>query len=900
MTRLIGQAIDKSHVGKYGLTVQKRAKEWYSTLSSEVDDISLELFAATYPLHPITALVLPILCTRYAQNDRSLFTFLGSLEPFSFQNYLIETTVTRDAIPTLKLDRIYDYFIEAVGMSWASSPQFQKWVEIHNLISEARSLDPDSLKLLKTVGILNLIATTGTLKASRRLVILSMCDFADDCQRQSELGKILDTLLHQKGQLTYRQQADELRIWQGSDFDIESEIANLLHRERTPLVNLLSLQRPLKPIVAQRHSYKTGTLRYFECRYVDCQTDWNKINCGKAYDGLICYWIDEKLPENIPAQTADAKPLIVIAATNYNLLQIGASQYTALKRIQTSNPQLPNDGVARLEVRHRLVHAERFLDEAVSSAFDLTLDQNPCWVAGKKVAFSNAASLNTELSVVCDRVYHQGMTLWNELINRRQLSTQMVRALRTLIQGMLDYGDCQGLGLSGNGPEVSIYTSVLRITGIHRAEHGIWGFYPPTSPNITAVWDAIENFCLDSREQARTLDKLYEMLDAPPYGVKQGVIPILLTAVWLYRMDDVSIYKDGTFIPVLGSEHFELLVKHPQRFAVKYFEIAGLRLQVFRELENVLKSPNANSKSKNTPTNLRNATVLSAVKPLFQFVKKLPAYTTKTTRISPEAQAVVKTLQKAQEPDVLLFQSLPIACGLEAIASGPADNDKLAKQFKDKLVQVLKEIQLAYDRQLAQCQKFLHDAFGVRGSDEQLREDLRVRASYLADTCLEHTLKRLILAAADDSSEDKAWLEALLMVIADKPAESWSDDDRERFELKVSDIARRFKHVEALQTDRDARGVDSFKGCRLAIAHQDGRELHQILWFDEQMETQADGLIDEFLNRHTEISPQLKKVYAAKLAERLLNPQTELESKQSKPVTLPVVHTRHTSENIIS
>jgi len=263
------------------------------------------------------------------------------------------------------------------------------------------------------------------------------------------------------------------------------------------------------------------------------------------------------------------------------------------------------------------------------------------------------------------------MTLWNELINRRELSSQMVRALRMLIQAMLDCGDRPKLGLAGHSPEVSIYASVLELTGIHRKgkEDENWGFYPPNSHKKTklkSVWEAIENFCLNSLEHPRTIDKLYEILDAPPYGIKRGVIPILLAAVWLHHVDDVSVYKDGTFIPVLGSEHFELLVKHPQRFAVKHFEIVGLRSQVFRELENVLRS--TNSQNKKVPANVRNTTMLSVVKPLFQFVKKLPAYTTKTTRISKEAQAVVKTLQMAQEPDVLLFKTLPIACGLEAIA----------------------------------------------------------------------------------------------------------------------------------------------------------------------------------------------------------------------------------------
>jgi len=54
---------------------------------------------------------------------------------------------------------------------------------------------------------------------------------------------------------------------------------------------------------------------------------------------------------------------------------------------------------------------------------------------------------------------------------------------------------------------------------------------------------------------------------------------------------------------------------------------------------------------------VRNVTLLALVKPLFQFVKKLPASTTRTKRLSSEAQAVLQTLRDSQEPDELLFTS---------------------------------------------------------------------------------------------------------------------------------------------------------------------------------------------------------------------------------------------------
>jgi hypothetical protein len=133
----------------------------------------------------------------------------------------------------------------------------------------------------------------------------------------------------------------------------------------------------------------------------------------------------------------------------------------------------------------------------------------------------------------------------------------------------------------------------------------------------------------------------------------------------LYHIDDVGIYKDGTFIPILGPEHFELLVKASSRFSVKYFEMVGLRSQVFRELETILKSPNAKA-----PTGLRNTSLLAIAKPLFGFVRQLPEFTRSTKRLNKATLKVLQALQTAQEPDELLFVSLPEACGFNLMTAG--------------------------------------------------------------------------------------------------------------------------------------------------------------------------------------------------------------------------------------
>ena len=597
MMRLIARAIDHSQSDPISCALNNYAQQWFTYIQDAIqsEEFSQEIISEVYPLHPLSAFVLPILCHRYAQNDRSLFTFLTSAEPYSFKRFLDEVSVQSDILPTLKLDQVYDYFIEAAGMGLASRPNLQRWVEIQDLIADAKHLDPDYVRTLKTIGILNLVTVTGELRATRHLVPLAMCDLPsgveeEDVQNQVQYwDQVIDQLL-QKNLITHRRQLNELRLWQGSDFNVDSELTAYLEKEQSDLVELLSSLRPLNPLVAQRHSYKTGTLRYFECHYLDSSFDLKQLSCSSSdCDGLVGYWLDPEMPSNIPATTADGKPLIILGTRKLDVLRMRTREYAGLKTIQSTAPELVSDGVARREVRYRVVEAEQLLDDTLNQAFNIASNSDLCWVQGERSPIDRVTDFNAKLSEVCDRAYHRTPILWNELINRRQLTSQAAKARRELIEAMMASSDQEKLGLQGYGPEVSMYYSLLGETGIHRQEGEEWGFFPPEdNATVWNLWCAIEEFCLEATEQIQSLDKLDARLAEPPYGVKQGAVPVLLAAVLLYHIDDVGVYKDGTFIPVLGSEHFEVLFRDPSRFAVKHFEIVGLRSQVFKELEAIL------------------------------------------------------------------------------------------------------------------------------------------------------------------------------------------------------------------------------------------------------------------------------------------------------------------------
>ena len=515
------------------------------------------------------------------------------------------------------------------------------------------------------------------------------------------------------------------------------------------------------------------------------------------------------------------------------------------------------------------------------------------------------------MSDVCDQVYEKTPILWNELINRRDLTSQGTKARRELITAMIEKSEKPRLGLSGYGPEVSMYYSLLEETGIHcqtakitqketeftkqqntgTQKHRVdleivedsgqgeqpdnpaisatvdedWGFYPPEKTSgIFSFWEAVEDFCLQAYDTPHSLDQLYQKLAEPPYGIKQGAIPVLIAAVILYHIDDVGLYQDGTFIPILGAEHFELLVKDPSRFAVKYFEVVGLRSEVFKELESILRNPNLKKAGK-----LRNSTLLTVVTPLYQFAKKLPAYTKQTQRLSSEALGVLKALQETVEPDELIFNSLPVACHLDPIGTEDADEGTVAKTLRTRLVQALREINTVYETLLTDCQGLLYEAFGVRSQEKQLREDLRVRANYLAGQCVERNLRSFVQAATDEDKSDPEWLESVVMVIADKPPESWTDKDVTGFEVKLSDVARRFKNLEALQKEVAAKG-EGFEARRITVTRPDGEETHRMVWVDNSREEQVEQYVKKILSILPD-NEQIRQAVLAKLTERVLN-----------------------------
>ena len=169
-----------------------------------------EVVASCYPLHPLAALILPELCSRYGQHERTLFSFLAGPDPASAASFLATTEISdREPLPSLGLNSVYDYFVANGALAAMSSGRSSRWTEIAVRLRDIHGLSPQQTRMAKAVALLNLVSTTGTIRASSQ--VLSLTDVESS-----------DTLagLEAAGVVTYRDFADEYRIWQGTDVDL--------------------------------------------------------------------------------------------------------------------------------------------------------------------------------------------------------------------------------------------------------------------------------------------------------------------------------------------------------------------------------------------------------------------------------------------------------------------------------------------------------------------------------------------------------------------------------------------------------------------------------------------------------------------------------------------------------
>jgi len=879
LLRLVESALDASAmpgamsaaVKRWARDAERRCRE-LGISATVIGDAST--IANCYPLHPVALAALPELCARFGQHGRTLFSFLASGEPHSLRAFLEDRTVDTSELPTVRLDRVYDYFVESAGGMVAAASEGSRLLEIATRIREAQGLDSEDERCIKVIGLLNLISAGGALRASTSMVSFALGDGGSAGSRQATSRRL--QRLEKQGLLTYREFADEYRIWHGTDIDLKSAV--LLAREQlrpATTSELLSAHSPMSPTVAGRHTQRVGMLRFFDVVFADESTSTITVPGPADHaDGLVVYFVGESdRGASLPIPVG-AKPVVVATTSDWSLLADAALELAAVMAV-LSRDDVAGDWVARRELQERGALARRQLSARLADAFGPGATEVAWTRADTGETLDGRRGLSRMLSDLCDDIYSASAELKNEMIGRSDLSSQGAKARRELIEAMLARSAEERLGIEGFGPERAIYEAMLHKTGIHRLNSaGGWRFGPPSSrDSLSSVWRALSEAVDRAHVDAVSVRAIYDALMQAPIGLKEGPIPLLLVAFLQCRHEDVAIYQDGTYQPALSADLVERLIKTPERFALKRFDLRGSRQGVLEAI--------ALAVGRDEALRPRNASVLAVAAPLLSLLRRLPQYTLRASKgLSETAQAVRSALLEAHEPDELLFRDLPRACGGAPFAAGRRPSDSRASEYADQLATAIVELSTAFESLRGFVRGELAAQLSLPPAMPDLRLDLRARARRLEGQVIDPSLRSFLFTAADDHLDDEDWLEAIGLSVSDRPPASWRDEDVSKFVARLGEIAGLLGRVEALHFDALASGGEGFVARRVSVTAPDGQERRTVVWVDETKLAALAALADRVREeaRHL-LGGQGEEALLAVLSERVLGPFEVLDAE---------------------
>jgi len=526
---------------------------------------------------------------------------------------------------------------------------------------------------------------------------------------------------------------------------------------------------------------------------------------------------------------------------------------------------LKGDKVAREEVRSRLSHARDRVEKKAGSMLGVAghtfHPEASVWIRNGSVKqFQNPKEFQRWLSSICDEIFSKAPEVHNELINRQNPSATSVGARKKLITAMYQNPEKEQLGIEGTPAEASMYKSILQEGGFHSKTNEGYKFTKPNQ-NWETVWNIIDEFVKDSEEQRRVLTELFDSLKSPPFGLREGIIPIVFMAYAMKHWNDLAFYEDGVYVPNIGIETIERLLKRPETFEIQSYALDEQQKRVLKALSRTSVQGHSD--------NIVKEGLLPIVRSLVKQASDIQPYTEQTSKLQPpEAIQVRDTLLNATSPKDLLFHDLPSIFDLSLESSDEIE------QFVDKIKHCMTSIHRAYPALLDKIENGIRQTFNLpdEGPAIEAVSILRGRAKKIRKYALEGDLQVFVREAASLNNQ-RDWREVLGRVVQNGiPPSNWSDEDVSNFQIKLQQIADSFMRLEELAAQQEESTSEQV--FRVGLLDKGFQERRAVISLDKEIEEEVMNLekeLEKILNESIKGNGNRKRVKIAALARTVMD-----------------------------
>ena len=760
---------------------------------SELEDV----LSHAYPLDPATLYLLPRLSSRVAQNERTLFGFLATL----------------DHTTPIGPEQLYDYFAPIMRADTAVGGTYRQWLETESALTKVAP-DDTTAKVLKTACLLGLGTSGERSRVGRDLLRFSVSPYHDDEGAELAIDDLVECKL-----LLHRKHSDEMSVWHGTDVDLRGRLEDEKYHQRDQLKLADFLAKEAEPPTWRPGEYNDdfNVRRYLAGEYHNCDSlkaylrfeaslKMVPANC----DGRIVYIIAETAEQlqqaeemachQLPGMDISMVERVVFALPRSPLpLHEAALEVACLLRMQFDADLVESDPLVAPELQQMTDDARSHLQQLMDRLI-YPSPHGPRWFhCGHEWTAESPRDLRKALSGIMRQVYCLTPKINNEMIVRHKPSPQIVNARKKLLLGILERSGTENLGIEGNFPDASMLRTVLIHTGLYRHDDdGRWRYALPREiedPGLQAVWTELQQFLTESETDPKALRPLFDRLMEPPYGVRAGLIPLLFATALKAFPSALSLTKGDVYVTDILPSEIEQLCREPNLYRLRVLQLNDAQRDYLHEFHSMLAPESIR-------TGQENDLIRLCFDALERWKSQLPPAAFVTKQLSARAQGFQAILRQHADPVHLLLDQIPTACGYAV-----EQHTELIEAMTLCTAELMGVSAVYHEYAAAAVRRTL--AFGHDETDRNVREVAREWADCFAESFIEQVtdgiVKGLLSRMRTSYESDALLIESLSSLLVGKPLSRWDDSTIAVFDRELQSVVRR---VEEMALAGDATPLD--------------------------------------------------------------------------------------------
>jgi hypothetical protein len=755
-----------------------------------------------WPLHPVVACLLGPLSRRsFGQNQRSVFGFLNSAEPYGFQEYL--KTTPEEGADAYGVIQFWNYLRANLEPSILASLDGHRWSLAVDAVErcEARGGNADHVAVVKAVALIDLFKERAGLSPSLAVVGHALPHLSE-VRLEAALRDLRSWSV-----LIYRRHTDAFAVYAGSDFDIEAAVAKARSQMNGVDLGRLRSLAMLQPILAKAHHHKTGALRWFDVDLAAVSDSMDAVRDYKPKGGasglfLLLIGMSAETEQMVKkawrkAAEATCNWPVAVGWTRYSSsIREAAGELMALEAVRSTSAELSGDAVARREINARITRAAAEVEDLLRRAFAEAewawRTEGPERRLETRGAYG-ARSLSVIASELADARYSQCPSLHNELLNRIKPSSNAVAAQKDLMRAMVLHWGRERLGFDQWPAPAGMYASLLEKTGLHApapGRKGQWRFQTPgeSAPDqakLLPLWQKADELFKNAGPAGLDLGELFEVWRGAPFGVRDGLLPVLGIAYYLSRTERLAVYLDGTFQPRLSTLLVDRLAQEASSVRLRWTETTAFHTRFLSGVADLVAELGGLERGQDQPS------TFDVAKGVVGVVMNLQPWVLRTIRLSPAALKVRNLAKLASDPNKLLLDDIP-ALFLDGEAD-EGDADRLVAGIRAGLT----ELVAAYPKLLSDLEAVMLRELRVRERDPDSLAELRTRAEVVRNLNGNLRFDAFATRLAGYSGEPEE-IEGIASLAASKSSRDWVDRDIDNAMVEIALLAQQFIKAEGL------------------------------------------------------------------------------------------------------